>query len=264
MCDSLNDILSKEEQINKVSNNEIYQCAKSIETLCTSIDQNMIQTVSRTISDLTSCVNNILSEITYTVQKVVSQMLQPLQGYGDVFRRMVFLEIADEIGFAIYMEIDSELQDKLIYSYRNNNNQCNKKEMITIILEYYNDGYIDCILNSVKNAQIFNPDRVVLIEEGIRAYQLGIYAPSASLFATQLSGMISDVYKEMNTIHRFSQKEKRELIMEFNQNCKPDSEKGMLLQIVSYQPNGVFIWYKVLQYFLNIIYSSNENMAEHR
>ena len=138
-----------------------------------------------------------------------------------------------------------------------------KKEMIAIILDYYNDDYIDGILNSIKNVQIFNSDRVILIEDGIKAYQSGFYASSASLFAAQLSGMISDVYKEMNTIRRFSKQEKQELIAEFQQNCKPDSEKGMLLQVISYQTNGVFMWYKVLQYFLNIIYSSNENMAEY-
>ncbi len=263
MCDSLNEIKGKEEQINKVLNNDVYQYTQLVEAVYTNINQNMIQVVSQTVSNLVSCVDNVLSEIVCTVQKVISQILQPLQDYDDVFKRLFFLEIADEIGFAIYMEMDSELQDKLIYSYRKNNNKCNKKEMIAIILDYYNDYYIDCILNSIKNVQIFNSDRVILIEDGIMAYQSGFYASSASLFAVQLSGMISDVYKEMNTIHRFSKQEKQELIAEFQQNCKPDSEKGMLLQVISYQTNGVFMWYKVLQYFLNIIYSTNENMAEY-
>lgn len=213
------------------------------------------------VANAASECRDILADYNHILRNVVSAT--SFKQFSYLHEKYLFFKIADEIGFAIYMEIDSELQDKLIDSYRNNNNQCNKKEMIAIILEYYNDEYIDCILNSVKNVQVFNPDRVVLIEEGIKAYQLGLYAPSASLFATQLSGMISDVYKEMNTVYRFSKQEKQELIAEFQQNCKPDSEKGMLLQVISYQTNGVFMWYKVLQYFLNIIYSSNENMAEY-
>lgn len=70
------------------------------------------------------------------------------------------------MGFPIYLEMDTELQDRLIYSYKSNDNQCNKKEMCEIILDYFNDEYIDHVLNGIKNIQVFTLERVILIEEG--------------------------------------------------------------------------------------------------
>lgn len=131
--------------------------------------------------------------------------------------------------------------------------------MREIVLDYYNDDYIDRILNGIKNVYVFNAERVVLIDEGIETYQFGLYGSSASLFAAQLSGMIRDVYEELSTFHRISKKEKNELLIAFNQNCTPDSEKGMLLQIVNSQTNGIMLWYKVLKHFLNIVYSTKNN-----
>lgn len=98
-----------------------------------------------------------------------------------------------------------------------------------------------------------------LIEEGIETYQLGLYGSSASLFAVQLSGMIRDAYDELSTFHKISKKEKNELLVAFNQKCMPDSEKGMLLQIVNSQTKNIMLWYKVLKHFLNILYSTKKN-----
>ncbi len=222
------------------------------------------------ISATSICKNQILSSV-----NVASEWKRILADYNQILRNAIsatsfklprylhekylFLKISDEIGFPIYLEADSELRDRLIDSYRKNENQCNKKEMCEIILDYFNDEYIDYILNGIKNVHVFNTERVVLIEEGIEAYQFGFYGSSASLFAAQLSGMISDVYKELSTFHRFSNEEKKELLVTFNQNCKTDSEKGMLLQIIDIQSQGFMIWYRVVQYFLNIVYSTKKN-----
>ena len=69
-----------------------------------------------------------------------------------------------------------------------------------------------------------------------------------------MSGMIRDVYNELIKFQMIPYKEKKELIVRFNQNCKPDSEKGMLLQIISRQSQGFILWHKVLRYFLDVIY----------
>lgn len=200
----------------------------------------------------------VLSDCMDSMQKVISCISSfhiPYRAY----ERGLFFKIAYEIGYPIYLEVNTELQDRLIKSYIENGNQCNKKEMREIILDYYNDGYIDQVLNGIKNVNIFNVERVGLIEEGIETYQLGLYGSSASLFAAQLSGMIRDVYNELSTFHKISRKEKNELLVAFNQNCTPDSEKGMLLQIVNSQTKTIMLWYKVLLHFLNFLYSTKNN-----
>lgn len=228
--------------------------------------QDLISVVNEVTNNMSNTVNSVMRGILQIIDNFYDNLYAQLEPTFDALKEMysktLFMEIADEIGYPIYMEVDTELAEKLIDLYRENNNQCNKKEMQMIVLDYHKEEYIECILNGIKNVNVFNPDRVRLIEEGIKAYQLELYAPSASLFADQISGMIRDVYKEMNTFYRFSKKEKQEIINEFNQNCQLDSEKSELLQIICCQSCNL-VWIKALQHFLNITFSTKENMKEY-
>lgn len=134
--------------------------------------------------------------------------------------------------------------------------------MRKIIIDYYNDDYIDQILNGIQNVSIFNKQRVNLIREGIEVYQLGYYGTSATAFVDYISGMIRDIYKEICNMHKFTSKEKNEILSCFDQRCKPDSEKGMLLQIVCSQDHAPLFWYQVVSYFLNSFYASGEKGME--
>lgn len=235
---------------------ELQALKNSIEKMsATSIGKNLIRSFSP--AKVASELRDKLAGCNHIVQKAFGTVSFKQSRY---FHEIIlFPQIVDEIGFPVYLEIDSELQDRLIDSYRKNGNQCNKKEMCEIILNYYNNDYVDVILNGIKNVHVFSAERVALIEEGIETYQLGFYGSSASLFAAQLSGMISDVHKQLSTFHRLTNEQKKELLVAYNQNCKTDSEKGMLLQIVNCQPQGFMIWQRVAQYFLNIVYSTKKN-----
>lgn len=227
----------------------ISECISSLATVLQSnFSENLAQSMSYLNCVLSSC-SNILQ----------SSVLESFNQWKNLSDRNLFLKIADEMGFPIYLEVDSELQDRLIASYRKNGNQCNKKEMREIILNYYNDDYIDRILDGIKNVHVFNPERAALIEEGIETYGLALYGSSASLFAAQLSGMICDVYRELSKFYRISNNEKKELLIRYNQNCRTDSEKGMLLQIVDSQSQGFIIWHKILRHFLDVVYSPKGN-----
>lgn len=217
---------------------------------------NLNEKLIQSFTNMTSNLSAILASYNNNLfRQMALHMIESFKRFGDLSEKCLFLKIADEMGFPLYLEVDSKLQDRLMASYIENGNQCNKKEMREIILDYYDDDYIDHILDGIRNVQIFNSERVVLIEEGVETYRLGKYGSSASLFAVQLSGMIRDVYEELSTFYRLSNKEKQELLISYNQNCTPDSEKGMLLQIVNSQSQGFMIWYKVLRHFLNIVYS---------
>lgn len=227
----------------------ISECISSLVTVLQSnFSENLAQSMSYLNSVLSSC-SNILQ----------SSVLESFNQWKNLSDRNLFLKIGDEMGFPIYLEVDSELQDRLIASYRKNGNQCNKKEMREIILNYYNDDYIDRILDGIKNVHVFNPERAALIEEGIETYGLALYGSSASLFAAQLSGMICDVYRELSKFYRISNNVKKELLIRYNQNCRTDSEKGMLLQIVDSQSQDFIIWHKILRHFLDVVYSPKGN-----
>lgn len=210
---------------------------------------------------LLNSVCDALRSLSLDILQSQREVMQTILDSSDSF---IFMRIANEIGFPIYLEIDSELKYRLVKSYRENGNQCNKKELQQIILDYYNDDYVDGVLNNIENFNIFRSDRVCLIREGIKVYQEGHYGASGSLFATQMSGMIQDIFDEMNTIYPYTQTEKKELMVTFNQHCKPDSEKGMLLQIICRQEGGILVWNRIAKYFLDVIYSSGEKYMENQ
>lgn len=127
----------------------------------TSICRNLIHSFSP--ANVTSELRDKIASCNHIVQNAFGTI--SFKQFRYLQEKYLFLKIADEIGFPIYMEVNSELQDRLICSYRKNGNQCNKKEMREIILNYCNDEYIEHILNGIRNVQVFNAERVVLIED---------------------------------------------------------------------------------------------------
>ncbi len=211
--------------------------------------------VSKTALTAAEIVNNAILPIIESVSNSFKNIIP--RGFGD---SLLFMEIADEIGFPIYLEVSSELKERLLKSYHENNDSCNKEEMIQIILDYYNDDYVDNIIQNIVNVGTFNSNRTKLISEGLEGYKQGLYGCSASLFATQLSGMIRDLYTEICKIHKFTNREKENLKEIFKlENCGKKSEKFMLTQIISVQDGGALLWYKSIEYFLGVTYSSREN-----
>ena len=290
----MNEIMKQSQQLmtqlNSIYNQPSYLSIKSaMSNLITPmvINNNMSNYIGNAIKTIigyrTAAIfaNNMTSELVKSIKNqmptfdttVLSSAMKSIGGmaswkkdfskkFSEFYNRILFMDIADEIGFPIYMEVDTELQNQLLKSYRKNGNQCNKEEMRQIIIDYYNDGYVDQILNGIQNVGIFNEQRVKLISEGIEVYQLGYYGASAASFASYISGMIRDIYKEICTLHKFTKEEKKEIIACFDQRCKPDSEKGMLLQIVCSQDRSPLFWYQVVSYFLDNFYASGENGME--
>ena len=247
--------------------NNITKCLKSsfnniygvnLSTAYLSNMGEMVSEFAQSIAKIQAINTSILSSAVKAISDMVSRQTNFVKNNRKFFDRMLFMSIADEIGFPVYMEVDTELQDRLLKSYRENGHQCNIEEMQQIIIDYYNDDYVDQILNGIKNVGIFNEQRVKIISEGIEVYQLGYYGTSASSFAAYISGMIRDIYKEICTMHKFTKEEKKEIIACFDRDFKPDSEKGMLLQIVCSQDGAPLFWYQVVSYFLDNLYASGE------
>lgn len=283
----MNDLITQSvkliEQINETHNQSTYHCAqvKATKLMLSATNININMNLTSVVqafdkirepythaiySSIATYISNLIelytSNIEQIIKKIATSFTEIIKKNNDSLNRILFLAIAEEIGFPIYLEIDTELQNRIIESYRANNNQCDKKEIQQIILDYYNGDYIDRVLNDIANVGVFNKERIALLKQGGDAYQVGLYGASASLFAVQIGGMIRDVYDAVCTFHKFTSKEKKEILLCFNQRCKEDSEKAMLLQIVCSQQSGIPFWCRVAQYFLDIIYSSGEKYME--
>ena len=185
--------------INKISglsalqnyfNSSAYENISNIAQSC----QEMISSMLDSMEDLLNSANQI--------------MMNSLSSMKDFADNALLMTIADEIGFPIYMETNSELQDILIEIYQKNNYRCDKDKMTQIIIDYYDEKYIKAIYDDIEACGVFKPGRIKLIKEGLIVYHLGYYGASASEFILQISGMIHDVYDELKSLHYFTQKEK--------------------------------------------------------
>lgn len=221
------------------------------------------------VSDMMNTMVVSIQETMNELHKTVSSCIQKMSqinfefslpdGFLEMQDRMLFLKIADEIGYPVYLECGTELQDTLIEIYINNNNRCDKNRMQQAVIDYYNKDYLNCICNGITNVNIFNTERIGLIRQGIEVYQEGYCAAANALLITQMGGMIRDLYNKLSKIHKLIRKEKNEVKRIFKlEKCQDDSEKVMLAEIISEQEGSIMIWYHVVKFFLKYIYSSGE------
>lgn len=242
----------------KTSMESVIRAATDVQVLLKPVcDMSLMY--QKTFNSISSAILEFTKKMFDISFDIVRPMVESFKIIHDVSDKILFMEIADEIGFPIYLEANSILRSKLIDSYRENNNSCNVDKMKQIIMDYYDDDYIDGVLENINNVCIFNNARIALLSEGVGAYKQGYYGCAGSLFATQLSGMIRDLYDKSNGVLDLSFSEKQEIKEVFKlENCKNDSEKVMLAQIISIQDGGIFTWYRVIDYFLGTTYGSGK------
>jgi len=227
--------------------------------------------VPNMMNNMLISVHEKLNELHKTVSSCIQKMAQInfqfllSDGFIEMQDRMLFFKIAEEIGFPVYLECDTELQEYLIESYRENNNNCNIREMQQIVMNYYNEEYVDNILNGFVNENIFKKKRTTLLAEWIEVYHHHFYGAANALFITQMSGVIRDIYDELSENHKFTKKEKDKIKTVFKlEYCKDNSEKVMLAEVISEQKGSIMVWCHVIKYFLDYIYKSGErNMNEY-
>lgn len=232
---------------------------RSVSAMVNAYNTRLVSITSQFAEKLTDTFNKTWVE---NINKSLGKSLKEFAKFGEYLK---FLNIADEMKFPIYLENGGELQSLLMESYHRNGDTCNKEEMTQIIMEYFNGDYALRVFESIKSVGIFekyNAGRIECLKEGFELYEEGRYIGAGSTFVLQLSGMIKDVYEEMCTIHRFTRKEKQELIVTFGQGCSIDSEKSKLLQIISCQNSGGFTWSKIADHFLNVVYCTKDAYVE--
>ncbi len=240
-------------------------CAKKVREMAVpfAVSDIMRETLSLFHEQMNELQKTMISGIQETLQRLAQVNLQFTHKYKKTFDRLLFFEIAKETGFPIYLECDTELQDMLVESYRANGNSCNINEMQQIIFEYYDEEYVNSVCRSFANSNIFNKERVGLLKQGIAVYQLHYFAAANSLFAAQMGGMIRDLYAGLSKTRKFTQSEKNKVRRAFKLgNCRDDSEKLMLAEVISEQEGGIMIWCHVARFFLKYIYSSGEGYME--
>lgn len=69
------------------------------------------QSIRSQIEEINELMFSNIAEIIKSVSTWQQEPFKEFEKNRDLFDRILFLEIADEIGFPVYMEVDTELQD---------------------------------------------------------------------------------------------------------------------------------------------------------
>lgn len=172
-----------------------------------------------------------------------------------------FMELASTIGFPVFFEIDTELQDKIISlcgDYEEENYPI--KEIEQCIYEYYNHDTLIKMLDTWYEQEWISFERKKALKEAVEVYEKGYYFSTGSVMMCQLGGLINELFDATN-FTSIVPLEDRENINTLYNVRKIDSEKAKVLQMMSIQDNGIFQWYKSADYMMNYTYSSTEDIA---
>lgn len=176
-------------------------------------------------------------------------------------QHLKFIEIASVIGFPIFFEIDTELQDKLISICGDYLEEYYPTEEIKqCIYEYYNCEMLMEMLNVWNEQEWITVERKKALQEAIEVYQQGYYFSTGSIMMCQLGGLINDLFTESNFTTLMTLEDRKNVNSLYNVG-KLDSEKGRVLQMMSVQESGVIQWYKSAEYMMHHTYSSSEDIT---
>lgn len=178
-------------------------------------------------------------------------------------RRMwKFMEITSEINFPIYFEVDTELQDKILDIYDGAVGEpYPAEEMKQCIFDYYDTDMLSVILNTWIQQEWIKEERKAALKEAIEVYDEGRYYSAGSILMCQLGGLITELYDYTHTNQLITLAEKKEVLSMYNIK-RDDGEKAKIVQMMSMQQSGIYLWYNSAEYFMNFIYSSSKNMEK--
>lgn len=206
-------------------------------------------------------VTTTLAEMSKRITQFVPKIKFPVMD-EDIRKRWRFVRIASEINFPIYFEIDTELQDKILEicdQYLEETQEYPIKEIKQCIFDYYNHDMLNMILNTWLEQGWIDSERKEALREAVEVYEERRYYSTGSILMCQLGGLITELYEATNTRMMMPLEEKKEILSLYHVK-KFDSEKAKIVQMMSMQSEGIYLWYNSAEYFMNYTYSSSEDM----
>ena len=118
---------------------------------------------------------------------------------------------------------------------------------------------LNMILNTWLEQGWIDSERKEALREAVEVYEERRYYSTGSILMCQLGGLITELYEATNTRMMMPLEEKKEILSLYHVK-KFDSEKAKIVQMMSMQSEGIYLWYNSAEYFMNYTYSSSEDM----
>ncbi len=227
--------------------------AQTISNLCSEM-----QVYHKVAEEAAIALGEITKKIVQSIPKIKFPNIDE-----DTRNRFRFMKIVSQVNYPIYFEIDTELQKKIINiydSYVGESEEDMLNEIEKCILDYYNHDMLEQILYSWIQQPWIHPERKAALKEAIEEYEEGKYYATGSILMCQLGGLITELYDTTDAKNLLSTEDKKEVLSLYHIKSQ-DSEKSKVVQMMSIQSGGAYLWYSSSKYFMDYTYSSSEDTA---
>lgn len=222
---------------------------------------NILPAINQTLDGsnrMRTIIDDLVNSIQIKLPKIELPKIDP-----KIYNRWKFISIASDINFPIYFEIDTELQDCIleIVTVDVSKSEERIEKIEKCIMEYYNHEVLHSIMNVWLQQSWIDQWQKEALEEAIKDYEEERYYSTGSILMCQLGGLITRLYDVAKTLQEIPKEEKKEILSLYDIR-KPNSEKAKVIQMMSIQDQGILLWERSANYFVNYIYSSSGDMRK--
>lgn len=203
-----------------------------------------------------------LGEMTKKIMQSIPKIKFPTID-EDTRNGIKFMKIVSKVNFPIYFEIGTELQERIINiydSYIGKSEEDMLDEVENCIIDYYDHDMLDQVLYSWMQQPWINQERKAALKEAIEEYEEGKYYATGSILMCQLGGLITELYDTTDAKNLLSTEDKKEVLSLYHIKTQ-NSEKSKVVQMMSMQSGGAYLWYSSANYFVNYTYSSSKDVT---
>lgn len=214
------------------------------------------------VLNISNRMGTIIDEIANSIQINLPKIELPKVD-RQTYNRWKFISIASDINFPIYFEVDTELQDSILEIVTADVSESEERteKIEKCIMEYYNHEVLHSIMDVWLEQSWIDQWQKEALEEAIEDYEEERYYSTGSILMCQLGGLITRLYDATKTLEEIPQEEKKEILSLYDIG-KANSEKAKVIQMMSIQDQGILLWERSADYFVNYIYSSSGDIRK--
>lgn len=211
--------------------------------------------VIQQISDLTkNIVLESLGKLKFEMPKIPTVSPETLD-------RWEFMDIVSECKLPVYFETNTELQDQILEICKYSGDEYPRGEVEECVINYYDNDRIEKILDNWISQEWIEQERKDGFREALEGYKQQRYWSTTCILMTQIGGVIKRLYDVTNMNRLIPKSEKKELL-DLYRIRRDNSEKAKGIIMICMQEHGIYGWDRFAEYFVNVVYSNNENLPD--
>lgn len=175
--------------------------------------------------------------------------------------RWEFMDIVSECKLPVYFETNTELQDQILEICKYSGDEYPRGEVEECVINYYDNDRIEKILDNWISQEWIEQERKDGFREALEGYKQQRYWSTTCILMTQIGGVIKRLYDVTNMNRLIPKSEKKELLNLYRIR-RDNSEKAKGIIMICMQEHGIYGWDRFAEYFVNVVYSNNENLPD--